>query len=97
MCLSFQFKKHLSVGRGGMILTDNFESYEQLKKMSYDGRLPNIPWAEQDIDTLGYHYYMTPETAQLGLDRFSKAKDSEPKQWSWKDYPDLTNMSIFKC
>ena len=23
MCLSFQFQKHLSLGRGGMILTDN--------------------------------------------------------------------------
>ena len=95
MCLSFQFKKHLNVGRGGMILTDDYESYNKLKKMSYDGRLPNIPWAEQNVDTIGYHYYMTPEIAELGLDRFKIVKDLEPKQWSWKDYPDLTTMSVF--
>ena len=32
MCLSFQFQKHLSLGRGGMILTDSQEGYETLKK-----------------------------------------------------------------
>jgi dTDP-4-amino-4,6-dideoxygalactose transaminase len=95
MCLSFQFKKHLNVGRGGMILTDDYESYKKLKKMSYDGRLPDIAWAEQNVDIIGYHYYMTPETAELGLDRFNIVKDLEPKQWSWKDYPDLTTMSVF--
>lgn len=95
MCLSFQFKKHLNVGRGGMILTDDYESYTQLKKMSYDGRLPDVAWAEQDVDTLGYHYYMTPETAQLGLDRFNIVKDLEPRQWSFKDYPDISKMKVF--
>ncbi len=95
MCLSFQYKKHLNVGRGGMILTDDYESYSQLKKMSYDGRLPDVAWAEQDVDTLGYHYYMTPETAQLGLDRFNVVKDLEPRQWSYKDYPDISKMKVF--
>jgi dTDP-4-amino-4,6-dideoxygalactose transaminase len=95
MCLSFQFKKHLNVGRGGMILTDSYDSYNKLKKMSYDGRLPDIAWAKQDVDIIGYHYYMTPETAELGLNRFNTVKDIEPRQWSWKDYPDLTTMSVF--
>ena len=49
MCLSFQFQKHLSLGRGGMILTDNKEAAIELKKMTYDGRLPDIPWREQNI------------------------------------------------
>src|SRR5689334_3926479 len=69
MCISFQYQKQLSLGRGGMILCPDEQSYNQLKKMSYDGRLPGIPWREQDIDTLGYHYYMTPETAALGLSK----------------------------
>jgi len=96
MCLSFQYQKHLSLGRGGMILCPNETSYNQLKKMSYDGRLPGIPWREQDIDTMGYHYYMTPETAQLGLDKLQAAIDTPPRVWSWEDYPDLTQMKIFK-
>ena len=95
MCLSFQYKKHLSLGRGGMILTDNKETAIQLKKMSYDGRLPNMPWAEQNIDMMGYHYYMTPETAEMGIEKFQTVKDIKPKEWSFNNYPDLTSMKIF--
>lgn len=96
MSLSFQYQKHLSLGRGGMILTDDKEAAIQLKKMSYDGRLPNIPWRDQNIDTIGYHYYMTPETAQLGLDKLPAAIEAIPRQWTVNDWPDLSQMTIFK-
>jgi len=96
MGLSFQFQKHLSLGRGGIILTDNKEAAIQIKKMSYDGRLPNIPWRDQNIDTIGYHYYMTPETAQKGLDKLQEAIQTPPRQWVVNDWPDLTQMNIFK-
>jgi dTDP-4-amino-4,6-dideoxygalactose transaminase len=96
MCISFQYQKHLSLGRGGIILLDNEEDYSILKKMSYDGRLPNTPWRYQDIDTIGYHYYMTPETAKLGLDKLEQAIDTPPKKWHVTDWPDLTLMSVFK-
>ena len=96
MCLSFQYQKHLSLGRGGIILLDNENDFITLKKMSYDGRLPNIPWREQDIDTIGFHYYMTPETAKLGLEKLKNAIDAKPKQWVVTDWPDLTQMSVFK-
>jgi len=95
MCLSFQFKKHLNLGRGGMILLDNAKSYAILKKMRYDGRDDSAPWAEQDIDTMGYHYYMTPETAEAGLLKFQMAKETMPRQWSYKDYPDISKMKVF--
>lgn len=96
MCVSFQFKKHLSLGRGGIILLDNKEDALELKKMSYDGRTPDSPWATQNISTMGYHYYMTPETAQMGLDKLPLAIRNMPKQWTIKDWPDLTKMEIFK-
>jgi dTDP-4-amino-4,6-dideoxygalactose transaminase len=96
MSVSFQYQKHLSLGRGGIILTDNKNAAEELKKMSYDGRLPNVPWREQDIATIGYHYYMTPETAQLGLNKLENAINSQPRQWVIEDWPNLTNMKIFK-
>ena len=57
MCLSFQYQKHINIGRGGMILTNSKKDYETLQKMSYDGRRRNIPWREQDIESIGYHYY----------------------------------------
>ena len=96
MCLSFQFQKHLSLGKGGMILTDNKNAAKELKRMSYDGRHPDIPWRQQDISTIGYHYYMTPETAELGLTKFAQAYDEKPKQWVVTDWPDLTKMEVFK-
>lgn len=96
MSISFQYQKHLSLGRGGVILTDNKIAAEELKKMSYDGRLPNIPWREQNITSIGYHYYMTPETAQLGLSKLENAINTQPRQWVTEDWPDLTNMKIFK-
>jgi len=97
MCISFQFQKHLSLGRGGVILTDNKEAAIELKKMSYDGRLPDIPWREQNISSIGYHYYMTPETAQLGLDKLPQAIDNIPRKWSVNDWPDLTELDVFKA
>ena len=96
MCLSFQFRKHLNLGRGGMILLDDPDALKELKKMSYDGRLPTIPWRNQNISSFGYHYYMTPETAQLGLDKISEAIETPPKKWTIDEWPDLTKMEIFK-
>tara|TARA_Y100001938_G_scaffold148191_1_gene231220 strand:+ start:4079 stop:4696 length:618 start_codon:yes stop_codon:yes gene_type:complete len=96
MCLSFQYRKHLSLGRGGMILTDNKKAAKDLKKMSYDGRIPMVPWREQNISSIGYHYYMTPETAQLGLDKLPEAINTEPKKWITTDWPDLTQLDVFK-
>ena len=95
MNISFQFKKHLSLGRGGIILTDNKKAAIELKKMSYDGRLPDIPWRDQNINSIGYHYYMTPETAKLGLIKLTNAIDTIPKQWVVTDWPDLTKMDVF--
>jgi dTDP-4-amino-4,6-dideoxygalactose transaminase len=95
MCISFQFQKHLSLGRGGVILTDSETSAEELKKMAYDGRIPNVPWREQNIKTIGYHYYMTPETAQQGLDKLPTAIERPPREWVVDDWPDLTKMDVF--
>jgi dTDP-4-amino-4,6-dideoxygalactose transaminase len=96
MGISFQYQKHLSLGRGGVLLIDNSHAAKEIKKISYDGRLPNIPWRDQNIDTIGYHYYMTPETAQHGLDIFDEAISRTPRQWTVNDWPDLTQMEIFK-
>jgi len=94
--LSFQFQKHLNLVRGGMILTDNEEAAIELRMMSYDGRIPVIPWREQNIQTVGYHYYMTPETARLGLDKLDEAIEAKPRQWVIEDWPDISKMDVFK-
>ena len=96
MGISFQYQKHLSLGRGGILLLDNEDAAIEIKKMSYDGRLPVIPWREQNISTIGYHYYMTPETAKIGLDKLPTAMETQPRQWVVSDWPDLTEMEVFK-
>jgi dTDP-4-amino-4,6-dideoxygalactose transaminase len=96
MSLSFQYQKHLSLGRGGMILLDDLIAYRALQKMAYDGRLPGIPWRAQNINAIGYHYYMTPETAEAGILKLPEAIETSPRQWHVSDWPDLTQMNIFK-
>jgi len=97
MCVSFQFKKHLSLGRGGIILTDDEKVSKILRKMSYDGREPNeVPWVKQDIDMVGYHYYMTPETAEMGLQKLPQAIKQPARVWNINEWADLTQMKIFK-
>ena len=96
MCISFQYRKHLNLGRGGMILCPDKNSYNELKKMIYDGRDPNIPWREQNIESVGYHYYMTPETASKGIEKLPEAIKRNPKKWKITEWPDLRNMKVFK-
>lgn len=66
--ISFQFKKHIPIGKGGMILTDDYEAAKMLKLMSYDGRDLTLPYDHPEhIKTIGYHMYMTPEDAARGI------------------------------
>jgi dTDP-4-amino-4,6-dideoxygalactose transaminase len=96
-CLSFQFKKHIPIGRGGMILTDNLEYYNQLQKMVRDGRDRALLWVNDDITCIGYHYYMTPEDAARGILLFDELHSTPTdKTWSWQDYTPLTDFTVFK-
>lgn len=95
MCLSFQYQKHLNLSKGGMILCSSQEDAIQLKKLSYDGRTPNVPWREQNIDTWGIHAYMTPETAALGLQKLPEAIKAEPRKWTINDWPDVSTFKVF--
>lgn len=96
MCISFQFKKPINLGRGGAILCESKEDWLCLKKMSYDGRYGDEPWKEQEIDSIGYHYYMTPETAYAGIEKLQTFSPSSiNKSWSWNDFPDLSNYKVF--
>lgn len=96
MCLSFQYKKHINIGKGGMILTDDKFAYEELLKMSYDGRERYLEWRKQNIKSFGYHYYLTPESAANGIKIFKKKSKLKPKIWRYTDYPDLSLMEVFK-
>lgn len=94
-CLSFQFKKHIPIGRGGMILTDNKQAYTWLKKAVHDGRNPGTLWKKDDITQLGYHYYMTPENAARGILLMDLKDYSQEDSGGWQNYPRLTDQPFF--
>lgn len=96
MCLSFQIKKRLPIGRGGMILTDSPEAYTWFKKSVYDGRTPYTAWKSDTITHMGYHYYMTPEDAARGILLFDDGLSTTNDMGGWEEYPDLTHMDFFK-
>ena len=92
-CLSFHAKKHLPIGRGGMVLTDEASAAKWLKRARYDGR-EGKPYAEERVDMLGWHAYMTPEQAARGLQLLDTLPATNPDLT--EDYPDLREMPLFK-
>jgi dTDP-4-amino-4,6-dideoxygalactose transaminase len=93
-CLSFQAKKRLPIGKGGMILTDDKDAVDWLTKARACGRNVNVPLAEDNIDMLGWNMVMTPEQASRGL--FLMESMTFDDQDSHFDYPDLRKMEVFK-
>jgi len=97
-CLSFQYtKKHIPIGRGGMILTDNRKAVEWFKQMRFDGRHEKPLDNQGDIKLCGWNMYMTPEQAARGLLLFDTIKDlNMPDLKRAKPYPDLSKLSVFQ-
>jgi len=98
-CLSFHSKKILSIGRGGMILTDDIDARDWLRRSRYDGR-SSIYYNDinnQTVPTLGWHMYMTPEEAVRGIEQFYKTPDTNNDSGCANDYAiDLSTLNCFK-
>jgi len=75
MCLSFHYKKHLKIGRGGAILTDNKEAAEWFKLARNCGKNINDPMPQQKYSILGLNMLMHPDLALKGLELFEKLND----------------------
>jgi len=96
-CLSFQLKKRLPIGRGGMILTDDKEAADWLRCASFSGRHFDKPYQDDQFGMIGWNMYMTPEDAARGLLLFNKVKDGDlSDMWDHNHYPDLREQGIFK-
>jgi dTDP-4-amino-4,6-dideoxygalactose transaminase len=95
MCLSFHIKKNLGLGKGGMILTDNKEAYEWFKKARYEGR-GEVYYKEDNISSLGWNMYMTPQEAAHGLCLMQNYPMNKTDLDELNGYRDLTEFDIFK-
>lgn len=92
-CLSFHETKHLSIGDGGMILTDDKNEYDDLRQMRFDGRTPGLSVFDDDFTLPGYHCHMKPDVATRGLMLMAGMKDYNKDLPG--DYPDLSQYKIF--
>jgi dTDP-4-amino-4,6-dideoxygalactose transaminase len=92
-CLSFHAKKHVPIGRGGMVLTDDEKAANWLRRARYDGR-EGKAYADELVDMVGWHAYMTPEQAARGL-ALLDVLPSDALPDLTEDYPDLRRMPVF--
>jgi len=96
MILSFQIKKRIPIGRGGMILTDDKDAYNWLKKARHDGRDMSVYYVNDDFEFNGWHYYMTPEDAARGILLMDHLPKNCNDSHTNKNYVNLTSRAIFK-
>lgn len=97
--VSFQIKKRIPIGKGGIILTDDRKAYEWLKLARYDGRDMSVPYTDENhILMMGYHMYMTPEDAARGIilmDEVNKYTEEHEDSGGYLNYTDVSQLKIF--
>jgi dTDP-4-amino-4,6-dideoxygalactose transaminase len=92
-CISFQIKKRIPIGRGGMILCNTKQEYNWLKLASYDGRDLSLPYDHPDhVKMAGFHYYMTPEDAARGIILMDHTPEVNEDTGGNLNYPDIQTM-----
>ena len=91
-CVSFQARKLLPIGRGGMILTDDEIATEWFRKARSNGRNIKVPYEEDAIDILGWDMAMTPEQGARGLQLLGAYSDRPDQR---NEYTDLRRMPVF--
>ena len=99
MCLSFTGPyKHLKLSKGGAILTDDKDAYEWFKRARYSGRR-ECSYHEDNLDMLGWNFYMIPELATRGVLLMNQFYGYDGTKKHNEDvelpYPDLSQFPIY--
>ena len=68
---SFSMPKIITTGQGGMIVTNNFQIFEKLKKLKNFGRITD---GNDLYDTTGYNFKFTDLQATLGISQLKSIK-----------------------
>jgi dTDP-4-amino-4,6-dideoxygalactose transaminase len=101
MCVSFTGPyKHFKLSKGGAILTDDVDAYRWFKRARYSGRR-EVSYHEDNLDMLGWNFYMMPELAARGLllmGQFYEIGTGNKKNNEDLElpYPDLSKFEIYK-
>lgn len=99
-CLSFTGPyKHLKLGKGGAILTDNVDAYNWLKKARFSGR-SECSYHDDNFEMLGWNFYMLPEIAAKGVRDMQQFYNLDGTPKNMPDitlpYPDLSKFKIYQ-
>lgn len=82
-----------------MILTDDKDAADWLRKARFDGREP-VPLQEDTFTMLGYNFYMEPAQAARGIQLFEVLRQKYPDGpddliAGEQEYPDLSKHEIY--
>lgn len=102
-CISFTGAyKHLKLGKGGAILTDDKKAYEWFKKARFSGR-SECSYHDDNFDdnpVLGWNFYMPIETSARGLHMIQQFYNGDGTKKHNEDlalpYPDLSRFEVYK-
>jgi dTDP-4-amino-4,6-dideoxygalactose transaminase len=100
MCVSFTGPyKHFKLSKGGAILTDSHEAYLWFKRARYSGRR-ECSYHDDNLDMLGWNFYMMPELAARGLLLMGQFYDLQGQPKHNEDltlpYPDLSKFLVYQ-
>lgn len=100
MCLSFTGPyKHMKLGKGGAILTDDYHAWLWFKRARFSGRR-ECAYQADNLDMLGWNFYMMPEIAARGLLLMTGFYDGEGNPRVNDDieleYPDLSKFPVYQ-
>ncbi len=99
MCISFTGPyKHLKLGKGGAILTDDEAAAAWFKRARFSGR-NECSYHEDTFDMLGWNFYLMPEISARGLLLMGQFYNLDGSKKSNPDltlpYPDLSKFEIY--
>jgi dTDP-4-amino-4,6-dideoxygalactose transaminase len=99
MCISFTGPyKHFKLSKGGAILTDSHDAYLWFKRARYSGRR-ECSYHDDNLDMLGWNFYMMPELAARGLllmNQFYNTNGTKKHNMDLElPYPDLSKFEIY--
>ena len=95
-CISFHRRKHIPIGKGGMILTNDKDAYDWFKVARYEGRHIDRLYKDDYFDMIGWNMYMPPEQAAEGLELFQHIKDWNKDLETSGMHKDLSKFSIYE-
>lgn len=94
-CVSFHVAKILGIDQGGAILHDDAEADKWFRRARFDGRSEGVTPKHDTFDMVGFHCYLSPPLAAMGLWRMNYLPRHN-KDLPRDDYPDLSTAPIFQ-